>query len=48
LRGGAIVLGHANHPTVLGLFDQLQALITQRNLQPVTLDTMFDTSRADG
>ena len=48
VRAGAIVLGHANHPTVLGLFDQLQGLLAQRNLQPVTLDTMFGTSRAHG
>ena len=40
-----IVLGHANHPTVLGLFDQLLALITQRALTPTTLDEMFGTHR---
>src|SRR5262249_3577247 len=48
LTGERVVLGHANHPTVTHLFDQLLALIRQRNLQPVTLDTMFDTSRAVG
>jgi peptidoglycan-N-acetylglucosamine deacetylase len=48
IKAGAIVLGHANHPTVLGLFDQLQALIRERNLEPVTLDEMFGTSRATG
>jgi peptidoglycan/xylan/chitin deacetylase (PgdA/CDA1 family) len=48
LTGGRIVLGHANHPTVTHLFDQLVALIQQRRLRPVTLDTMFDTSRAVG
>jgi peptidoglycan/xylan/chitin deacetylase (PgdA/CDA1 family) len=48
VQAGAIVLGHANHPTVLGLFDQLQQLIADRNLQPVTLDAMFGTSRAVG
>jgi peptidoglycan/xylan/chitin deacetylase (PgdA/CDA1 family) len=48
IQAGAIVLGHANHPTVLGLFDQLQQLIADRNLQPVTLDDMFGTSRAVG
>ncbi len=48
VRAGAIVLGHANHPTVLGLFDQLDALLAQRNLRPVTLDTMLGTSRAHG
>ena len=48
LQPGVIMLGHANHPTVLGLFDQLAALIKQRNLTPVTLDEMFGTSRATG
>jgi hypothetical protein len=42
------MLGHANHPTVSALFDQIQALIAQRGLQPVTLDEMFGTSRAVG
>jgi len=45
---GTIMLGHANHPTVLGLFDQIQELIRARGLQPVTLDEMFGTSRALG
>lgn len=48
LRPGTIMLGHANHPTVLGLFDRIQDLITTRGLQPVTLDEMFGTSRALG
>lgn len=48
LQPGVIMLGHANHPTVLGLFDQIQALIKQRNLDPVTMDEMFGTSRATG
>jgi peptidoglycan/xylan/chitin deacetylase (PgdA/CDA1 family) len=48
VQAGAIVLGHANHPTVLGLFDQLQQLIADRHLQPVTLDGMFGTSRSLG
>jgi hypothetical protein len=48
LTGGRVVLGHANHPTVTHLFNQLVALIQQRKLQPVTLDTMFGTSRATG
>jgi hypothetical protein len=42
------MLGHANHPTILSLFDQIQALIADRGLQPVTLDEMFGTSRAAG
>ncbi|MCW2722126.1 polysaccharide deacetylase family protein [Pseudonocardia sp.] len=48
MKPGVIMLGHANHPTVLGLFDQLLALIHDRQLTPVTLDEMFDTSRAVG
>ena len=48
LTGGRIVLGHANHPTVIHLFDQIIALIKDRALTPVTLDQMFGTSRADG
>ena len=43
-----INLGHANHPAVLGLFDQLMDLIHSRDLHPVTLDEMFGTSRAAG
>jgi peptidoglycan/xylan/chitin deacetylase (PgdA/CDA1 family) len=41
LQPGVIMLGHANHPTVLGLFDQLTQLIKARNLDPVTLNEMF-------
>ena len=48
LQPGVINLGHANHPTVLGCFDQLVALIHSRTLTPVTLDEMFGTSRATG
>jgi peptidoglycan/xylan/chitin deacetylase (PgdA/CDA1 family) len=33
----AIVVGHANHPTVTQLYDQLLALIAERGLQTVTL-----------
>ncbi|GLY64600.1 polysaccharide deacetylase [Amycolatopsis taiwanensis] len=40
---GVIMLGHANHPTVLGLFDQIVDLIRQRQLNPVTLQEMFAT-----
>jgi peptidoglycan/xylan/chitin deacetylase (PgdA/CDA1 family) len=42
---GTIMIGHANHPTVLGLFDQIVELIKQRNLHPVTMDEMFGTHR---
>jgi peptidoglycan-N-acetylglucosamine deacetylase len=48
LQPGVINVGHANHPTVLGLFDQIAALIKDRDLNPVTLDEMFGTSRATG
>jgi peptidoglycan/xylan/chitin deacetylase (PgdA/CDA1 family) len=48
LQPGVVMLGHANHRTILGLFDQIQQLITERQLEPVTLDTMFGTSRAVG
>jgi len=48
LAPGVIMLGHANHPTVLGLFDQILALIHDRQLEPVTLDEMFGTSRGVG
>ena len=46
LQPGTILLGHANHPTVLGLFDQILQLIRDRALEPVTLDEMFGTHRA--
>jgi peptidoglycan/xylan/chitin deacetylase (PgdA/CDA1 family) len=48
LRPGTILLGHANHPTVTHLFDEIMAIIEDRGLQPVTLDAMFGTSRATG
>jgi peptidoglycan/xylan/chitin deacetylase (PgdA/CDA1 family) len=48
LTPGTIVLGHLNHPTVLSLFGQIQSLIAERNLDPVTLDEMFGTSRVTG
>jgi peptidoglycan-N-acetylglucosamine deacetylase len=48
LLPGTIMLGHANHPTVTTLFGQIEDLIAQRNLSPVTLDEMFGTSRAVG
>ena len=43
LEPGVILLGHANHPTVLGLLDQIMDLIRQRDLDPVTLNEMFGT-----
>ncbi len=45
LTAGRIVLGHANHPTVLGLFDQISSILRDRGLQPVTLDEFFGTRR---
>ncbi|HVW42646.1 MAG TPA: polysaccharide deacetylase family protein [Amycolatopsis sp.] len=45
LRPGTILLGHANHPTVLGLLDQIADLIRQRHLTPVTLAEMFPPAR---
>lgn len=48
LLPGTVMLGHANHPTVLGLFEEIREIIESRGLAPVTLDTMFATSRATG
>lgn len=45
LQPGTIMIGHANHPAVLGLFGQIVDLIKSRNLHPVTLDEMFGTTR---
>lgn len=42
------MLGHANHPTVIHLFDEIEQIIKERGLRPVTLDAMFGTSRATG
>ncbi len=43
LRPGTIMLGHANHPAILGLFDQITELIRQRNLTPATLNELLAT-----
>jgi peptidoglycan/xylan/chitin deacetylase (PgdA/CDA1 family) len=48
LTPGTIMLGHLNHPTILSLFDQIQTIISDRKLEPVTLDEMFGTSRSTG
>ena len=45
---GAVVLGHANHPTVTHLYEQILELLHERDLTPVTLDTMFGTRRVTG
>jgi len=44
LQPGTIMLGHANYLTITGLFDQVQLLMLQRGLRPVTLDEMFAES----
>jgi len=45
LQPTVIMLGHLNHTTILSLFPQIEALIEERGLQPVTLDEMFGTFR---
>ena len=41
MQPGTIMLGHANYLTITELFDQVQLLMLQRGLRPVTLDEMF-------
>ena len=48
LKPGTIMLGHLNHTPILDLFDQIHSIIASRNLDPVTLDEMFGTSRLIG
>ncbi|HUQ63075.1 MAG TPA: polysaccharide deacetylase family protein [Acidimicrobiales bacterium] len=48
LRPGRVMLGHANHPVITHLFPDIQRIISERGLTPVTLDEMFGTSRATG
>ena len=48
LHPGAVVLGHANYPTVRSLLPEIVDLIGQRKLEPSTLDEMFGTSRDVG
>jgi peptidoglycan/xylan/chitin deacetylase (PgdA/CDA1 family) len=45
LQPGTVMLGHANHPTVTHLYDQIIELIVSRDLTPVTLDEMFGSTR---
>jgi peptidoglycan-N-acetylglucosamine deacetylase len=40
LHPGVVMLGHANHPTVTHLFDQIAEIISSRDLHLVTLDAM--------
>jgi len=48
LQPGTIMLGHLNHPAILGLLDQIQGIIESRGLETVTVDEMFGTSRISG
>ena len=48
LQPGTIMLGHLNQPTILSLFSQIESIIAERGLEPVTLDEMFGSSRAIG
>lgn len=48
LRPGALIVGHANQSTVTTLFPELLTVIRERQLMPVTLDTIFGTSRRLG
>jgi peptidoglycan/xylan/chitin deacetylase (PgdA/CDA1 family) len=40
-----LVIGHANHPGVLSVMDQIVDIIHERNLQPVHLADIFDVSQ---
>ena len=42
------MLGHANQPAVTHVFGEIEELIGERRVAPVTLDEMFGTSRATG
>ena len=48
LQPSAVVVGHANAPTVTQLYPQILELIRSRDLTPVTLDQAFGTSRRTG
>jgi peptidoglycan/xylan/chitin deacetylase (PgdA/CDA1 family) len=37
-----VVIGHANHPQVIGVLDRLVEIIANRQLQPVHLGDIFD------
>ncbi|HUY86516.1 MAG TPA: polysaccharide deacetylase family protein, partial [Acidimicrobiales bacterium] len=45
MRPGAIMLGHANYPTIEGIYSNIESIIATRGLRTVTLDEMFKTSR---
>lgn len=40
-----LVIGHANHPGVIDVMDQIVDIIRERNLQPVHLADIFDLSQ---
>jgi peptidoglycan/xylan/chitin deacetylase (PgdA/CDA1 family) len=48
LEPSALIVGHANAPTVTQLYPQILELIKARDLHPVTLDEAFGTSRRAG
>ena len=48
LHAGVVMLGHANQPAVTHVFDEIEGILAELMLTPVTLDTMFGTSRATG
>ncbi len=48
LQEGNIVLSHANHRTVIGLYGDLLSIIRSRSLRPGNLDELFGTSRRTG
>lgn len=48
LKPGTIMLGHLNHDVIFPLWPQIDQIIAQRQLDPVTLDEMFGTSRMTG
>jgi peptidoglycan/xylan/chitin deacetylase (PgdA/CDA1 family) len=44
LHPGAVVLGHANFPTVTHVYPELLQMLTDRKLQASTLDELFGTT----
>jgi peptidoglycan/xylan/chitin deacetylase (PgdA/CDA1 family) len=45
LLPGTLMLGHANHPTITHVYDQIVELLHSRDLNAVTLDEMFGSHR---
>jgi peptidoglycan/xylan/chitin deacetylase (PgdA/CDA1 family) len=48
LHPGAVVLGHANQPTVIAMLGRLASLMDERRLESATLDELFGTTRKVG